>query len=225
MKPIKLSVVKPGNQKPERPSTIAASRKPVSSGVEARRQPQEQVLAASETRYRRLFESAQDGILVLVAGFGVFLVANPNVPNDFNLYCRDAWYTPALHVPCKGSQRLPPSSRHVPALFLHAQPALGPYDTCSRDKVLHRSFPRLYLRYVWVMNSEFLASLAPSRPHFPEHVNTMTNRIPPLVNTTGKYIINLARVATRGRDQFKLIYFSCTRMRTIPLKGIQGKYG
>ena len=55
MKPIKLSVVKPGNQKSERPSSMAAS----------------------ETRYRRLFESTQDGILILDAGSGMVIDVNP----------------------------------------------------------------------------------------------------------------------------------------------------
>jgi len=77
MKPFQLSVVKPGNQKPKQPSTLAASRKLESSGVEAGRQPPEQVLAASETRYRRLFESAQDGILILDAGSGMVIDVNP----------------------------------------------------------------------------------------------------------------------------------------------------
>ena len=218
MKPIKHTVVKPGNQKPKRPSIIAASRKPGSSGVEADRRPEKQVLAASEIRYRRLFESAEDGILILNASTGVVIDVNPNVPNDFG-FCRGgAWRASELHAFCRGAHRLPPSSRHVPASFSPAQPALDPCDLCLRDKVSRRSIACLYLRYVWVRDPGFLTSPTPSRPYFPEHVNTVTNRLFPLVYTTGKYIINWTRIATRGRDRFGLIYFSCTKMRTATLK-------
>jgi PAS domain S-box-containing protein len=46
-------------------------------GLEAKHRQAEEVLQSSETRYRRLFETAQDGILILDAGTGLIDDVNP----------------------------------------------------------------------------------------------------------------------------------------------------
>ena len=54
--------------------------------AETKRQQAEAALQASETRYRRLFEAAQDGILILDADTGQITDVNPFLIEDVGLF-------------------------------------------------------------------------------------------------------------------------------------------
>ena len=77
MKPNKAHVDKPANRKPNKPAVNATHSETGNPGVRSGRQPANETIKGSEIRYRRLFETAKDGILILNASTGVVIDVNP----------------------------------------------------------------------------------------------------------------------------------------------------
>ena len=73
----KRPIVKSISPKLKRRTAKAASPQPGLPFVSPERKPAKEALRTSETRYRRLFETAKDGILILDAETGVVIDVNP----------------------------------------------------------------------------------------------------------------------------------------------------